>query len=572
VGGLVGQFITNWFVSRCYSTGAVTGKTYVGGFAGNCNYARDCYSTGVVTGGSYVGGFAGKISCDVLRCYAVGAVTGNTRTGGFVGDAMSYSTVSASGWDVETSGLTISDGGIGWTTAQMTTAGMFTAAGWDFVDTWAIEEGVSYPYLQSTPWEETLPFPDGVGVGIAVTELIPSQGPLRGGQTVRLMGSFPLLASIGSAEAAYAIFGVYFGGIRAPFPSGVPEIVTSSSMYVVVPPGAEYGPVDIEVVSDVFAPGKPGILLNGYEYASVEISSIEQLQVIGNDPSYPLDGDYVLLQDIDASGTAGWNGGLGFDPIGEYGDTKGSHPYFSGQFDGQGHVVYGLTINRPEEDYVGLFAHAFGAEIRNIGLKDANITGRVNVGGIVGLVEQNNTTGSISRCFVTGAVTGSDFVGGLVGRLHALLSESYAAVSVTGGNYVGGLVGENGYGWVSDCYATGAVAGGDHVGGLIGINTHVVERCYSVGTVTGETYIGGLVGQGFEQRASFWDVETSGLAIPSPYGGTGLTTAQMIVASTFTAAGWDFVDTWAIEEGVSYPYLLTTPWEETLPLPGGGGK
>ncbi len=77
--------------------------------------------------------------------------------------------------------------------------------------------------------------------------------------------------------------------------------------------------------------------------AQIEISTIEELQLIGNDPDYPLDGNYILTQDIDASDTVNWNDGAGFNPIGAY----EPEPAFTGVFNGQGYVVTDLYINRP---------------------------------------------------------------------------------------------------------------------------------------------------------------------------------------------------------------------------------
>ena len=53
--------------------------------------------------------------------------------------------------------------------------------------------------------------------------------------------------------------------------------------------------------------------------AVIQIDSIEKLQKIGNDAAYPLNGEYELTQDIDASDTINWNNGAGFKPIGTYG-------------------------------------------------------------------------------------------------------------------------------------------------------------------------------------------------------------------------------------------------------------
>ncbi len=101
-------------------------------------------------------------------------------------------------------------------------------------------------------------------------------------------------------------------------------------------------------------------------YGAIQISSIEELQKIEKDPNYPLNGSYELVQDIDASETKNWNGGKGFDPIGEdYYDP------FTGIFDGKGHKIRNLYINRPDEDNVGLFGVVgSGGEVKNLGLEN----------------------------------------------------------------------------------------------------------------------------------------------------------------------------------------------------------
>jgi hypothetical protein len=76
-----------------------------------------------------------------------------------------------------------------------------------------------------------------------------------------------------------------------------------------------------------------------------------------------------------------------------------------------------------------------------------------------------------------------------------------------------------------------------------------------VGRVTGTTDVGGLVGINVGQvTGSFWDTQTSGLSTSA--GGTGKTTAEMQMISTFTSAGWDFWNIWDICEGTNYPRLV----------------
>jgi hypothetical protein len=81
-----------------------------------------------------------------------------------------------------------------------------------------------------------------------------------------------------------------------------------------------------------------------------------------------------------------------------------------------------------------------------------------------------------------------------------------------------------------------------------------ISDCYSTGAVSGTLHVGGLVGNnGGNINSSFWDSETSGQTISA--GGTGKTTVEMKTFSTFTLAGWDFVDAWGIGNGQTYPYL-----------------
>ncbi|MFP4173900.1 MAG: GLUG motif-containing protein, partial [Candidatus Hydrogenedentota bacterium] len=159
--------------------------------------------------------------------------------------------------------------------------------------------------------------------------------------------------------------------------------------------------------------------------AQTMISSIEELQKIGDpdEEDYPLDGFYWLAEDIDASETADWNEGAGFDPIGD------SEDGFSGIFDGNGHTITGLVIDRPEEDEVGLLGRVRFANIEDVGLEDCSVTGGDNTGALVG----NLDSGLIVDSYASGSVTGEYCVGGLVGKkTGGEVSRSYATGDVIG--------------------------------------------------------------------------------------------------------------------------------------------
>ncbi len=201
--------------------------------------------------------------------------------------------------------------------------------------------------------------------------------------------------------------------------------------------------------------------------------------------------NYVLGSNIDASATSGWSGGEGFMPIGN------ASAKFTGTFDGLGHTVVNLTINRTVEQYVGLFGYAdTGSAVRNVGLLGGSVTStQGNVGALVGL---NN--GSVGNSYSSASVSGAGFaVGGLVGTNGGTIARSHATGLVTGYGTVGGLVGSNSGGTISDSHATGGVTGtGDQVGGLVGMNySGSISNSHATGSVGGVNRVGGLVGQNY---------------------------------------------------------------------------
>ncbi|MGL6160663.1 YDG domain-containing protein, partial [Microbulbifer sp.] len=267
-----------------------------------------------------------------------------------------------------------------------------------------------------------------------------------------------------------------------------------------------------------------------------------------------LSGNYVLGADIDAGETAGWNSGAGFDPVGAFNNE------FMGRFDGLGHTISDLTINRPDASRVGLFRSTTGATLRNVGLVGGSVTGDDYVGGLVG----HNNSSTISNVYATGSVSGDDDVGGLVGdNDSSTISNAYATVNVTGSTHVGGLVGDNDSSTISNAYATGSVSGTGDIGGLVGYSdSSTISNAYATGRVSGDFAVGGLVGANDNDPSSvvkgaYWNTETSGQSsgIGVDRNGqtvTGLTTAEMQNPFTFIDAGWDF-STWGKSNNTDTP-------------------
>jgi hypothetical protein len=216
-----------------------------------------------------------------------------------------------------------------------------------------------------------------------------------------------------------------------------------------------------------------------------------------------LAGHYVLMNNLNAT-SAGYeelagpaaNQSKGWEPIGVY-EQAGSFAPFVGIFDGQGYEIRDLVINRADEMAVGLFGAVVewdeGGVIKNVGVMNANVTGDVGVGGVVGL-----NGGTVSNCLSSGNMTGGSRVGGVVG----LNIETVTGCSFEGmvtGHYilVGGLVGYN-TGNVSSSYSDGNVVGGLGVGGLVGLNDGTVSDSSAESDVKGDEYVGGLVGHNQE--------------------------------------------------------------------------
>jgi hypothetical protein len=126
VGGLLGGNLGG-VVAKSYSTASVTGDDYVGGLVGdNQGGVSNSYSASGVTGAWYVGGLVGDNDSagSVSNSYAIGRVTGDSFAGGLVGS--NWGAVSNSFWNMETSGMTESDGGVGKTTTEMQDIATFT--------------------------------------------------------------------------------------------------------------------------------------------------------------------------------------------------------------------------------------------------------------------------------------------------------------------------------------------------------------------------------------------------------------------------------------------------------------
>lgn len=225
---------------------------------------------------------------------------------------------------------------------------------------------------------------------------------------------------------------------------------------------------------------------------SISDRTPEQMNTIGLNPA-DWGKHFILMNDLDMSAYTGTQ----YNIIGEV-----SAP-FTGVFDGNGHIIANLTIAEAPQNYVGLFGYVgFGGQVKNLGVKNVNITGTAIVGGLAG-----GNEGTLTSCYVTGSVSTSSSVGGLVGGndYDGIITSCWSAASVSGSGSIGGLAGWND-GIIISSYATGTVSGSGAVGGLVGANSSydysyfdeygaVILFCYAAGSVEGSGTVGGLAGK-----------------------------------------------------------------------------
>ena len=299
---------------------------------------------------------------------------------------------------------------------------------------------------------------------------------------------------------------------------------------------------------------------DGSEANPYQIASLGNLYWIASDTAN-LKYYYKQTADINASETSSWFGGQGWKPIGNAYTSS-----LSGSYEGDGHIIDSLFINRPTEFGVGLFG--FGRAINNLGVTHVNVTGGDDVGGLLGF----NTFGYVQNCFSTGyinAVRSKEGIGGLVGVNRGVIANSYSTAIVNGGYTSGGLAGSSSYGTVLNCYSLGPV-GGSTAGGLVGTCWYsLVMNSYAAGQVKGSTNVGGLIGWGTSNSVydCYWDIDSSGQTTSA--GGKGETATELKNPSLFVNSPWDST-IWFMDAGINngHPYLA---WQNPggTPLPGG---
>ena len=346
---------------------------------------------------------------------------------------------------------------------------------------------------------------------------------------------------------------------------------------------------------------------DGTEGNPYQIESLENL-IWMSENSSECSKFFIQTADIDATVTQNMNDGSGFQPISE----------FIGSYNGKGHVIDGLYINRGY--YTGLFNHIGKvgmtftyAYLDSINLTNVDITGDYYTGSLVGEL----WFGKVSNCSATGKVHGDRFTGGLIGFMGSQASKTYnynsdlpdmenrggntfvyrcytmidltASESYIGGivgrmkdsrieetvvfsrinipfTRIGGIAGSASYSEIVNCYNYGAVVG-VAVGGISGETESSVQiiNCYTTSYVSGilTDKTGGIVGDNPNNASvinSFYDIDETFQTTSA--GGIGYHTDVMITDTTYLNNSWDFIgetengtsDIWGMVPGVNGGY------------------
>jgi len=521
-------------IKNCFVTGKISGGSNTGGIAGySAVTVENCYTDVTITttakSGTAWGGIVGRNGGIVKLCYAIGSVTGYGRVGGVIG-SFDSNTPGENAIDVVALNPHIkgnSNGG----------------------------RLVGYNYGNS-----------GMSGLAAWGEMEVMNAKIAGGLGNDKNGS-PLSVDNINAGMPWVNFnkGTDFWTIR----ENRPPILKSFSEDIQI---SKYPEHLFKEQTEVPQEEKWYYDNDGttpfYISDAAELAFFAKLVNGGTN----FDGKAVkLTQDIDfeqvdLSGqiedylTKGWI------PIGNGTNISGS--LFKGIFDGQGHILRNLNVNRPDVWSVGLFGAVQGT-VKNLGLINPSVNGGEAVGGVAGWFAAG---GVIENCFVFGGdVIGHNSgsggsinaVGGVVGSAK-IARNLYSSAKVTGNSFVGGVVGDGTTGSQKNLYSTGNVSGGTMSGGIVGtVDNATVENSVALNKSIPSSYTGRIVynKNGVSTNNYAWDgVLVGNSSVSSDVASTtakssAIHGADVTADEIWSGAVWgtgyaDFPESdWIIEEG-----------------------
>lgn len=611
-------------IQDTYFSGSVTGKEYVGGLIGYKGgvdvEVKYCYANTSVIGTKFVGGLYGKIEginsyhrlsllSNVAIVTSVKATEGNVgRIYGEMGDNVTIGEMGTANENKALNRAILIEAGVakditdndqngaGVSPTTLKLKATYVAMGWDFNDTWAIQETECYPHMQT----QTAP---PVILSKLVSGATVVSGKCVDGGTVTL--------EIDGVKQQMVSTGHEFSFTVSPLQAGH-DVRLSAKV-----DGKEQSYYTTETVAYL---GK-GTAEDPYQvYTAADLTGVYRK------------GYFKLMNDIDLTDYINqFSPSEGWESIGREG-SETIH------FDGDGHKITGLWCNTTR-DNTGLFSCFANGTIKNLTVETAKgkqVKGGKNtgiligkmmngtiencrvvgtlgdgtpVGGLAGLFEGGKislcqasvtinttqetsyvggivgdiTSGTIDQCVTMGTLTATgkeSYVGGLVGKNNAAITNCYSNAAIHSSYNAAGLVAYN-YNKVEKCYATGDLYSQNYAAGVIGYNDGsiaVVKNCAAMnnrievvyesqqvqqGGGYGQRIIGGIKNSAAAPELNNYALKTMQVSVNNDpqkvnddfMNGVGKNGSELAKATTYQELGWDFAETWAIAEGEGYPSL-----------------
>ena len=534
-GGLVGRYqsqYSNGQINNSFSNADVWGSTYVGGLIGRYNdgyvlTAENNYSTGTVDGNNYVGGLIGYqgTNCNFYNSYTIGKVASVSNSGGISGWRASVSSalIEKCYYDIETTGMDVSENGIGKTTAKMKTVGNYLT--WDFDTVWAIDSSINngYPYLR-----------DNFNTNEDSTIIINTEEDLRAIAN-NLSGNYILNDDIELTEdwttvgdSNLTFYGTFDGNGYTISNFNINE-ENSAFIHSVAVSGVVKN-LNIEIGVGIKATSSAaGIAINNY-------GTIDNCTVSGK---FTNTGDYT--------------GGIVATNYADVNNCRTETFIQGGKYTG------------------GIIGYLSKGSLKGSSAVGSTI-GTKYVGGAVGYM----TAGKITTTATTGIVSctntsdSDQATGGLVGCAYLYTQNSFTAIdecsssaNVSGWYYVGGLLGRiishhsssSHIKYIKNSYVSGNVIGSYSAGTFVGYAEYYItfENCYSNINSTNSTIANYSTSYVSQNNSYHMNDYANGNLF------TSKKSNELKKQDTFT--NWDFDTVWAIDSSINggMPYLKNAP-------------
>ena len=586
VGGLVGQK-TEGELSKCYAKGRIVGIKDIGGLVGNNDYNLKT-SVAINTYIAATEGLIGRI--------AGSGDTGDIGSMGTSEENKSYNRtiVFSQGvaQDVEDDLLN----GSGVSATKLKLKATYVAMGWDFTDAWEIQETECYPYMKS----QTAP-PVITSQVVSGATTVSGKAVDGGTVTLEIDGVKQQMVST-NHEFSFTVSPLQAGHeVRVSAKAeGKEQSYYTTEMVAYHGKGTEADPYQVYTASDLTGVYRKGYfkLMNDIDLTEYinQFSPTEGWESIGREGSETIhfDGNGHKITGLWCNSTRDNTGLFSCFANGTIKnltvETVKNKQVKGGANTG---IIIGKMINgtiencrvsgkvadgTPVGGLVGLFDGG------KISLSQANVTisttgEKSYVGGLVGEI----TGGEVNQCFTIGSLTATgteSYVAGLVGKNSATITNCYSNATITSPYCAAGIVAYN-YGVVDKCYATGNLFSSNYAAGIIGYNdgaNALVKNCVAMNNKIDVTYesqqqqqgggygqriIGGIKNGAPAPELNNYALKTMQVSVNNVaqkvyddiMNGVGKNASDLLQASTYQELGWNFTDTWSINENETYPLL-----------------